>query len=74
MSGVEKNTKGREIAQSSCIYKKELNSKGGLFVYLKSSFSPNLNEQIGVLLDSFGTDVGDTRKLVLHYALSPAWG
>ncbi|KAI8104030.1 hypothetical protein M9434_002296 [Picochlorum sp. BPE23] len=54
--------------------KKELNSKGGLFVYLKSSFSPNLNEQIGVLLDSFGTDVGDTRKLVLHYALSPAWG
>lgn len=41
-----------------------------VFTYLKSSFSPSLEESVGVLLDAFGTD----GKLYVYYGLVPAWG
>lgn len=40
------------------------------FVYLKEAFSPSLDERIGVLFDAFGVD----GRLVVNYALTPAWG
>lgn len=40
------------------------------FVYLKEAFSPSLDERIGVLFDSFAVD----GRLVVNYALTPAWG
>ena len=44
------------------------------FVYLKSSFAPHPQEEVGVLADTFGVvDEGKSVRLVLHYALSPAW-
>ena len=40
------------------------------FVYLKESFCPALEERIDVLYDAFGVD----GRLVVSYALTPAWG
>lgn len=40
------------------------------FVYLKEAFSPSLDERILVLFDAFGVD----GRLVVNYALTPAWG
>jgi len=61
-----------------------------VFVYLTSSFSPNQSERVGVLLDCFGTEfelgvsnidketqgalANRNKKLVVYYALTPAWG
>lgn len=44
------------------------------FVYVKSSFTPSPDEKIGVLADAFGTVEAGTKKLTVHYALTPAWG
>ncbi|GAB4819458.1 hypothetical protein N2152v2_006504 [Parachlorella kessleri] len=41
-----------------------------VFVYLKEAFSPSLDERISVLFDAFGVD----GRLVVNYALTPAWG
>ncbi len=40
------------------------------FVYLKEAFSPALEERISVLYEAFGVD----GRLVVNYALTPAWG
>jgi ubiquitin-like protein ATG12 len=40
------------------------------FLYLKEAFSPSLDERISVLFEAFGND----GKLVVNYALIPAWG
>lgn len=40
------------------------------FVYLKEAFSPALEERISVLYAAFGVD----GRLVVNYALTPAWG
>jgi ubiquitin-like protein ATG12 len=40
------------------------------FVYLKEAFSPALEERIAVLHEAFGVD----GRLVVNYALTPAWG
>ena len=41
-----------------------------LVLYLNSAFSPSMSERIGVLYKAFATD----GKLVVNYALTPAWG
>ncbi|KAI3439098.1 hypothetical protein D9Q98_001507 [Chlorella vulgaris] len=41
-----------------------------VFVYLKEAFSPALDERIAVLHEAFGVD----GRLVVNYALTPAWG
>jgi hypothetical protein len=40
------------------------------FLYLKESFTPSPEERVGVLFDAFGAE----GRLVVNYALSPAWG
>ncbi|KAL4428556.1 hypothetical protein ABPG77_008868 [Micractinium sp. CCAP 211/92] len=44
--------------------------KDQVFVYLKEAFSPALEERISVLYEAFGVD----GRLVVNYALTPAWG
>lgn len=41
-----------------------------VFLYLRESFSPSLDERVSTLHDAFG--VGG--RLVVNYALTPAWG
>ena len=40
------------------------------FVYLRSAFAPCLDDTVTSLFRAFGED----GKLVVHYALTPAWG
>lgn len=49
--------------------KKQLHSDS-VFVYLRNAFCPALDEEVGVLLQAYGTD----GKLFVSYALTPAWG
>jgi ubiquitin-like protein ATG12 len=39
-------------------------------VYLREAFAPSPEERISVLHDAFGVD----GRLVVNYALTPAWG
>jgi ubiquitin-like protein ATG12 len=41
-----------------------------VFVYLKEAFCPSLEERVQTLYDAFGVD----GRLVVNYALTPAWG
>lgn len=49
--------------------KKQLHSDS-VFVYLRNAFCPALDEEVGVLVQAYGTD----GKLHVSYALTPAWG
>jgi ubiquitin-like protein ATG12 len=49
--------------------KKQLHSDS-VFVYLRNAFCPALDEEVGVLVQTYGTD----GKLHVSYALTPAWG
>lgn len=49
--------------------KKQLHSDS-VFVYLRNAFCPALDEELGVLAKTYGTD----GKLHVSYALTPAWG
>lgn len=49
---------------------KSLNTSAPQFVYLKEAFSPALDERVGALYAAFGVD----GRLVVNYALTPAWG
>ena len=40
------------------------------FVYLKEAFCPPLDERVGALYEAFAVD----GRLVVSYALTPAWG
>lgn len=40
------------------------------FAYLKDSFCPSPEERVGVLYTAFGQE----GRLVVSYALTPAWG
>ena len=40
------------------------------FVYLNQSFSPSLDERVGVLYAAFAAE----GRLIVNYALAPAWG
>ncbi len=40
------------------------------FVYLRESFTPSLDEQVQVLFQAYSVD----GRLVVNYALVPAWG
>lgn len=85
--------KNEKLVKVVAFIKKQLRGSGesdSVFVYLKSSFSPNQNERVGVLLDYFGTEFelgvsgkdnetqgaqsSSNKKLVVYYALTPAWG
>ena len=44
--------------------------RDAVFVYLKSSFAPGMEDSIQSLFDAYGED----GKLVLHYATVPAYG
>eukprot|EP00884_Botryococcus_braunii_P020916 jgi/Botrbrau1/7508/Bobra.0095s0044.1 len=41
-----------------------------IFVYLKESFTPSLDEELSVLYKAFGND----GRLVINYSVVPAWG
>jgi len=41
-----------------------------VFLYVKSAFTPSLDELVSTLYEGFGVD----GKLVLNYSLTPAWG
>ena len=41
-----------------------------VFVYLRSSFTPSFEDSVFDLFETFGED----GKLVVFYALTPAWG
>ncbi|XRB06889.1 ubiquitin-like protein ATG12 [Pycnococcus provasolii] len=41
-----------------------------VFCYLNSAFTPSLEERLSALRDDYGAD----GRLVVHYALKPAWG
>ncbi|EFN51330.1 hypothetical protein CHLNCDRAFT_141109 [Chlorella variabilis] len=41
-----------------------------VFMYLKEAFSPSPEERIATLHDAFAVD----GRLVVNYALTPAWG
>ncbi|KAJ7485363.1 ubiquitin-like autophagy protein Apg12-domain-containing protein [Mycena latifolia] len=45
-----------------------------LCVYINFAFAPAPDEVLGNLYNSFGTQVGATRQLVVHYSSTPAWG
>lgn len=49
--------------------KKQLHSDS-VFVYLRNAFCPALDEEVGVLVQAYGTD----GKLHVSYAMTPAWG
>ncbi|KAF8138102.1 hypothetical protein K438DRAFT_1996421 [Mycena galopus ATCC 62051] len=56
--------------------KKLLGMKQGdpLFTYINSSFAPAPDEVLGNLYNSFGTQVGEMRQLIVYYSTTPAWG
>ncbi|CAK0781847.1 hypothetical protein CVIRNUC_005486 [Coccomyxa viridis] len=41
-----------------------------VFVYLKESFCPSLDEEVAVLYEAYGSN----GQLVVNYANTPAWG
>ncbi|CAL5221194.1 g3342 [Coccomyxa viridis] len=41
-----------------------------VFVYLKESFCPSLDERVAVLYEAYGSN----GQLVVNYANTPAWG
>jgi hypothetical protein len=41
-----------------------------VFVYLRNAFCPALDEELGVLVQAYGSH----GKLTVSYALTPAWG
>ncbi|EIE19375.1 autophagy protein [Coccomyxa subellipsoidea C-169] len=41
-----------------------------VFVYLKESFCPSLDEKISVLYEAYGSE----GRLTVNYANAPAWG
>jgi len=41
-----------------------------LFFYVKQTFAPAADVDVGTVYDSFGSD----GKLVLHYCATEAWG
>jgi ubiquitin-like protein ATG12 len=40
------------------------------FVYIKSAFTPSMDELVSTLYDGFAVD----GKLVVNYSVTPAWG
>ncbi|KAJ7108478.1 ubiquitin-like autophagy protein Apg12-domain-containing protein [Mycena epipterygia] len=56
--------------------RKKLGMKQGepLFTYINFAFAPAPDEVLGNLFNSFGTPVGGTRQLIVHYSSTPAWG
>ncbi|CAF1089290.1 unnamed protein product [Adineta steineri] len=48
----------------------KLDPQQQLFLYVKQSFAPSLDSTIGLVSNCFGSD----GMLVLHYALTQAWG
>ncbi|XP_067946168.1 ubiquitin-like protein ATG12 [Watersipora subatra] len=48
----------------------KMDSSKSLFVYVKQTFAPSADVEVGKLLDCFGSD----GQLVLHYCLTEAWG
>eukprot|EP01024_Parvocaulis_polyphysoides_P065943 TRINITY_DN7714_c1_g1_i13.p2 TRINITY_DN7714_c1_g1~~TRINITY_DN7714_c1_g1_i13.p2 ORF type:complete len:151 (+),score=7.59 TRINITY_DN7714_c1_g1_i13:200-652(+) len=51
-------------------YLKKMLKEEIVYAYLRESFMPLLEEQIGILADAYGID----NELIVHYALQPAWG
>lgn len=45
-------------------------SNQSIFIYINQSFAPSLDQTIQNLYDCYACD----KKLVLHYAITPAWG
>lgn len=41
-----------------------------IFIYINQSFAPSLDQTVDNLYNCYGCD----NKLVLHYAITPAWG
>lgn len=41
-----------------------------VFVYIKSAFTPSMDELVSTLYDGFAVD----GKLVVNYSVTPAWG
>ena len=41
-----------------------------LFMYVKQTFAPSADVEVGKLYDCFGSD----GQLVLHYCMTEAWG
>ncbi|KAJ7686664.1 ubiquitin-like autophagy protein Apg12-domain-containing protein [Mycena rosella] len=51
-----------------------LKAQDPLFTYINFAFAPAPDEVLGNLYNSFGTQMGGTRQLVVHYSSTPAWG
>lgn len=60
---------GEKFAKVVNFLRKQLN-KDSVFVYLNSAFTPDMDETVLTLVEGFGLD----GKLVVNYALTPAWG
>lgn len=48
----------------------KLDAAQSIFIYINQSFAPSLDQTIKNLYDCYACD----KKLVLHYAITPAWG
>mmetsp|Transcript_14218 Transcript_14218/g.24858 ORF Transcript_14218/g.24858 Transcript_14218/m.24858 type:complete len:91 (-) Transcript_14218:314-586(-) len=49
--------------------KKQLKTDS-IFVYLRESFTPTLDDEVSILTQAYGLD----GRLYVNYALTPAWG
>lgn len=48
----------------------KLDTSQSIFIYVNQSFAPPLDQTIQNLFDCYESD----KKLVLYYAINPAWG
>mmetsp|Transcript_7512 Transcript_7512/g.19280 ORF Transcript_7512/g.19280 Transcript_7512/m.19280 type:complete len:88 (+) Transcript_7512:104-367(+) len=63
---IDRDKQFKEVVQFLC---KQL-KRDSVFVYLRSAFSPSLDEKVATLFDAYATN----DMLVVNYALTPAWG